>query len=506
MLYLKEYNAGGSYSSATFTAKLSDAAGSFTSPINIGTAVVTGTDPSGTINITIPAGTASGTGYRIRIDCSTPVVTGNAGSAFEIVNGANDVSSPLSVAGDALVTLSWINPAGCYDEIMIVAKDGSSVSGTPSGDGSAYTGSLVYGSGTAFIGGGYVVYKGTISPQTVTNLTNGTDYFFKFFTRRGTYWSSGVETNATPLYSTLASDYFRSQTTGNWNATATWQSSHDGITWYNATLTPTSAANTITIQNPHTITVTASVSIDQVTVNPGGQVTVNAGQILTIANGSGTDMTVDGALVNSGTITTTGTLAFNSGSSYEHARNGGTIPIATWNSASTCNITGITGTEVTINLNQTFGNFTWNCSAQTVNPNTLNGMDGITIAGNFNLISTGTGSIRLGSVTTRSFSILGNLNISGGTYNLSTGNGTGTIYIEGNFTMSGGTITETSTGRGGFVFNGTINQNFIKTGGTISNNIDFTVNSGSILNMSTYVLDGSTGTFTLNSGGGSCYG
>lgn len=495
------YNAGGTYSSATYTAKLSDAAGSFTSPVNIGTAVVTGTDPSGTINITIPAGTASGTGYRIRIDCSTPVVTGNAGSAFEIVNGANDVSSPLSAAGDALVTLSWTNPTGCFDEIMIVAKAGSSVSGIPSGDGTAYTGSLVYGSGTAFTGGGYVVYKGTISPQIVTNLTNGTQYFFKFFTRKGTNWSSGVETNATPVYTTLASDYYRSQATGNWNATATWQGSHDAITWYNATSTPTSAANTITIQNTHTITVTASVSVDQVTVNTGAQVTVNAGQTLTIANGTGTDMIVDGVLVNSGTITTTGTLAFNSGSSYEHARDGGTIPVATWNSVSTCNITGITGTEVTTNLNQTFGNFTWNCPAQTVNPNTLNNMNGISIAGDFNLISTGTGSIRLGSAATRSFTILGNFNISGGTYNLSTGGGTGTIYIKGNFTMSGGTLTETGTGRGAFVLNGTVNQNFIKTGGTISNNIDFSVESGAILNMSTYVLDGSTGAFTLSSGG-----
>ena len=300
-------------------------------------------------------------------------------------------------------------------------------------------------------------------------------------------------------YGQAANDY-RTVATGNWNNIAVWQR-YNGTAWVAAAASPTSTANVITIRNGHTVTVSASVTIDQTIIEAGGQVTVNATQTLTIANGAAVpDMTVDGTLVNSGTITTTGTLDFNSGSTYQHARNGGTIPVATWNAASTCNITGITGTEVTINLNQTFGNFIWNCPAQTVNPNTLNGMNGISIAGDFNLISTGTGSIRLGSATSRSFTILGNFNISGGTYNLSTGVGTGTIYIEGNFTMSGGTITETSTGRGAFVFNGTINQNFIKTGGTISNNIDFTVNSGSNFDMGTNVLNGSTGSFTLSSG------
>jgi len=158
-----------------------------------------------------------------------------------------------------------------------------------------------------------VVYKGITSPQTIISLTNGTQYYFKFFTRIGNVWSSGIETSATPTSASLASDYYRSIATGNWNATATWQSSHDGINWVNATLTPTSSANTITIQNTHTVTATASVSADQFTVNAGGQLTVNSGQTLTIADGTGTDLTVNGTLVNSGTITTTGTLAFGSG-------------------------------------------------------------------------------------------------------------------------------------------------------------------------------------------------
>ncbi|MCX6257875.1 MAG: T9SS type A sorting domain-containing protein [Bacteroidia bacterium] len=65
-----------------FTAELSDAAGSFTSPISIGT--LTGTN-SGTIVAVIPAFTAAGTGYRIRVSSSNPVlVSSDNGSDLAI--------------------------------------------------------------------------------------------------------------------------------------------------------------------------------------------------------------------------------------------------------------------------------------------------------------------------------------------------------------------------------------------------------------------------------------
>ncbi|RAK23836.1 lamin tail-like protein [Flavobacterium aquaticum] len=63
------FNAGNVY-----TAQLSNAAGSFASPVSIGT--VTSTANSGTISATIPAGTAAGTGYRIRVVSNNPTVIG----------------------------------------------------------------------------------------------------------------------------------------------------------------------------------------------------------------------------------------------------------------------------------------------------------------------------------------------------------------------------------------------------------------------------------------------
>ena len=62
------FNAGN-----TFTAQLSDPFGSFAAPVNIGSLIGTS---SGTINATIPAGTISGTGYRIRVVSNNPVVIG----------------------------------------------------------------------------------------------------------------------------------------------------------------------------------------------------------------------------------------------------------------------------------------------------------------------------------------------------------------------------------------------------------------------------------------------
>ncbi|MBA4303879.1 MAG: hypothetical protein C0424_06610 [Sphingobacteriaceae bacterium] len=133
-------------------------------------------------------------------------VTGNksgtanaSGTKTIIACTPTNVTSLNLTAGNGQIAVSWVNPV-CFDEMLIVAKPSSSVAGTPSGDGSAYTANLAFGTGgaTAFDGTGFVVYKGSTSPQTITGLTNGTTYFVDVFTRRGSVWSSGVESSATP--------------------------------------------------------------------------------------------------------------------------------------------------------------------------------------------------------------------------------------------------------------------------------------------------------------------
>lgn len=73
------YTVLGTYTAGNvFTAQLSNASGSFASPVNIGTLSSTA---SGIIVGTIPGGTAVGSGYRIRVISSTPSTTGTANAS-----------------------------------------------------------------------------------------------------------------------------------------------------------------------------------------------------------------------------------------------------------------------------------------------------------------------------------------------------------------------------------------------------------------------------------------
>lgn len=102
---------------------------------------------------------------------------------------------------------------------------------------------------------------------------------------------------------------------------------------------------------------------------------------------------------------------------------------------------------------------------------------------------------------TYTLTVTGDFSISAGTLNLSSvNNRIGTLNIGGNFSISGGTITVSSNRNGIIVFNKSGTQTYVKTGGAISNDVRFTVNSGSDFDMGSYVLDGSGPSFTLSSG------
>lgn len=143
--------------------------------------------------------------------------TANAGGTQTIQEITPDNATALAASvANTQSTVSWTNPTGCLDEVLVVVKAGSSISGTPTGDGSAYTANLDFaGAGTAF-DGGKVVYKGTTSGQTVTGLTNGTQYFVKIYSRNGESWSAGVEVDMTP--SIILSETFESGVKGSYTA------------------------------------------------------------------------------------------------------------------------------------------------------------------------------------------------------------------------------------------------------------------------------------------------
>ncbi len=83
------YTAEGTFNAGNiFTAELSDDAGSFASPVEIGSVNST---TSGTINATVPGGTLSGAAYRIRVVSSDPMVEGDDNGADITVQAAGDV-------------------------------------------------------------------------------------------------------------------------------------------------------------------------------------------------------------------------------------------------------------------------------------------------------------------------------------------------------------------------------------------------------------------------------
>lgn len=270
-----------------------------------------------------------------------------------------------------------------------------------------------------------------------------------------------------------------------------------------------------------------------------GTLTVNSGSTFN-TDGTSVVTTVNGSIVNYGAVTsnTSSKLLFQSGSTFQHAVDGGFIPISTWATSSNLLITGYATTVgnpsnyATI-FAQSFGNVTWNCASQTGSISL--GSKLADIRGNFSMISTGTGSFSfgisgIGNVTingnyvqtggylycsgyataaaavTRSISIGGNLSLTGGTLDLSSSTDATsvvTVNISGNYTQgTGSTLTESgSTTASAIKFVSSVNPHIYTSGGTVSNLVNFVVDAGTTLNMadaSTTITGG--GGFTLLSG------
>ena len=98
-----------------------------------------------------------------------------------------------------------------------------------------------------------------------------------------------------PQFVSAQSD-FRTITSGDWELASTWEV-FNGATWVPAVAAPTSADGVITIRNTHTIAVNGSLTIDQTVIEGGGYVNFYSGN-LTVANGSGIDLVINGELLN----------------------------------------------------------------------------------------------------------------------------------------------------------------------------------------------------------------
>ncbi|MEX2604529.1 MAG: hypothetical protein WD361_10005, partial [Gracilimonas sp.] len=219
---------------------------------------------------------------------------------------------------------------------------------------------------------------------------------------------------------------FRSQADGDWSATATWQT-FDGNDWVAVAAAPDGSEN-ITIQG------TDSVAID-VAVTISGHLTVEGD-----GSETGAELTIEG-----------GSLAVADGGIYEHARDGGEVPTATWETGSTIVFSGLLGSAPG-NRDQAYHNLTWNNPGQISNLSL--GLGTITISGTVKVVDSGSNRFRLtdsGSGDGQTITIEGDFLVEGGAVE-TTGSGADATYnvvVMGDVIVSDGTTFATSRGSGG---------------------------------------------------------
>ena len=249
-----------------------------------------------------------------------------------------------------------------------------------------------------------------------------------------------------------ASDCFRTVASGNWNSTATWESAPAPLctTFAAATLTPTSAANAITIRNGHTVHVTANVTVDQVTIDSGGDVEIDSGVTLTLNHVIvPDDLLVNGTLGVSGTLTqqngTTGSDVEVGGTGTLHVFSGGLINGSGGNVLTRPELTIDSGGQWTIDSG---GSLNSGASGMqiTVSTGATATLNGPVTAGSNNIATTFDGTVTASAnITINSVADLqvgGTLTQTAGTITVVRGNGgsVGSINSGGSIILQGSSV------------------------------------------------------------------
>ncbi|MFN8208973.1 MAG: family 43 glycosylhydrolase [Bacteroidales bacterium] len=352
-------------------------------------------------------------------------------------------------------------------------------------------------------------------------LNHGVDYYF----------SVTAFDNGTDYYRSVGE--FRSFQSGDWNDVNSW-SRYDGTEWVHPVSSlPEITIGPITIQNGDTIIVSASDSADQLTIAQGGTLLVEKDATFTVKNGIETDLVVEGLLINSGMIPSDEavSISFSHNGRYEHKRDGGAIPFASWRNNSTIVFDSIK-TTLPAGTNQDFYNLVWNCADQASDFSLL--WNGNTIGGTITVEHTGSGILQLcdpAPGTTALVNIEGDILLTGGQLTSSASNSPGTSYTVnsyGNIEATAGTFSVCMGTQGG---SGTTNWNHYgnvsMSGNTVMNlnpegaiftlardtvvhlalsdvtfgtgGFPIAVNNGVVLDMGTYSIGGD-GSFSMKAG------
>jgi hypothetical protein len=216
---------------------------------------------------------------------------------------------------------------------------------------------------------------------------------------------------------------YRSTATGDWSAAATWEVFESGD-WTAAATAPT-GAETITVRSQDSVSVDIAVSVS-------GHLAVTDTSEVAVTGGS---------------------LEIADGGVYEHGRDGGAIPSATWSSGSTVQITGVVD-NAPGNSNQSYHHVVFNTPGLTANEHMS--LDDVTIGGDITVIDTGIARWYLTSTSandTSTVTITGDVLVEAGQFAVQgTGNALTTFIVDhhGDITVTGGnfSISRGSQGSG----------------------------------------------------------
>jgi hypothetical protein len=490
-------------SSPTYQWEVSTDTGSSWSPVSSGTG---GTTASHTTAATTTA--ESGYQYRciVSVACDSSSVTSSVVTLTVSCSTADITAAPVSSAV----------PEGLSASFTVTATGSSpTYQWEVSADSGANWAPVSSGTG------------GTTASHTTAATTAG-ENGYQYRCLVSTACDSMSVTSAVATLTVVApgGTSFRSAASGSWNAPSTWQLSGDnGANWFAAGVTPTTANSTnILIASGTTVMVTNSdVTLDDTTVAAGGNLTIGANRKITIADGADTDLIAYGTVENLSTSGSALTLApnatmvvgsggvlveagtssgwvspgagssitFASGGKFQLVKTGGRIPIATWNAGSTCEIayTENGSRPDTAYLSQDFANFTVNCPLNTSGWDFAGTLTNV--LGNFTAtLGAEGGGIELklfsGSTSSGGLNIGGNLTMNSGRLNVASSGGPWIITLTSNIFIGAGASMDVSGSSGQsytLILNGSGTQTYTCDGVNIATKLNWTVNSGSTLNL-----------------------
>ncbi len=195
------------------------------------------------------------------------------------------------------------------------------------------------------------------------------------------------------------------------------------------------------------------------------------------------------------TINNSASTIFDDGGIYIHDMNGGNFPIAsgtTWNSGSEARVIGVVN-NLPARMDHSFHDFTWNAVGQTTDGDIGGAILGI--IGDLSIESTGTGSLtwdgagsnltiggsylhsggdfRYSDKGSSTMTVVGDFDVTGGSYTIAESSGNPILTVAGDFTVSS-SLTETGTGFGSILLSSSSTQT-IDAPATLSGDIDVTV-------------------------------